>query len=202
MPSYPGKGAFRTSRRLEKIRRVLEARQKDLTLVLENIHDPHNVSAIYRSSDAFGVSKVCLYYTNTAFPHLAEKSSASARKWVETERYQDAAVMMAALREQGMAVYATGFSKKARPLGTFDLTRPTAFVLGNEHEGVSPALCSMADAELYIPMFGMIQSFNVSVAGALVLYEACRQRMAAGLYDSPSYEPEEMDARFAAWAAM
>ena len=84
----------RTPERLARIKRVLAARRNDLTLVLANIHDPHNVSAIYRSCDAFGVHRVHLYYTHTSFPALGAKSSASARKWVESVRCSDAATMV------------------------------------------------------------------------------------------------------------
>jgi tRNA (guanosine-2'-O-)-methyltransferase len=190
----------RTPERLKKIRQVLEKRQKDLTLVLANIHDKHNVSAIYRSCDAFGVPEVHLYYTDTAFPALAEASSASARKWVRSERHDNAASLNAALKARNMRVYATGFSAKARPLAEFDLTLPSAVILGNEHGGVSDELAALADAELYIPMYGMIQSFNVSVAAALVLYEASRQRLNAGLYARPSFSMPELDQLYELWS--
>lgn len=191
----------RTEHRLERTRFVLEHRQKDLSLVLANIHDPHNVSAIYRSCDAFGVPRVHLYYTDTAFPVLGAKSSASARKWVESSRHRDAESLAAALKAQGMKIYATSCTGRARPLGEFDLTAPSAIILGNEHGGVAEELTAIADDELYIPMFGMIQSFNVSVAAALILYEAYRQRDAAGMYSSPRYTPEELEELFADWSA-
>lgn len=190
----------RTAARLEKIRRVLEQRQNDLTLVLANIHDPHNVSAIYRSCDAFGVARVCLYYTDTAFPSLSGRSSASARKWVESERFKDAAVLAANLRQRGMRIYATSCSPKARPMSEYDFTQPSAIIMGNEHSGVSPELTALVDDELYIPMYGMIQSFNVSVAAALILAEASRQRAAAGMYDQASYPPDEFAALLETWS--
>ena len=190
----------RTPERLEKIRRVLEHRQKDLTLVLANIHDPHNVSAIYRSCDAFGVARVHLYYTDTAFPSLSGRSSASARKWVESERFKDAASLAARLREQGMRVYATSCSPGARPMSEYDFTKPSAIIMGNEHRGVDAELLPLVDDELYIPMYGMIQSFNVSVAAALVLAEASRQRALAGMYDKPGYPAEELESLLNAWS--
>lgn len=81
-----------------------------------------------------------------------------------------------------MQVLATSCSPSARPLRHWDFTRPTAIILGNEHSGVEQELLQMADGELYIPMYGMIQSFNVSVAAAIILSEAARQREAAGMY--------------------
>lgn len=192
----------RTCARLEKIRLVLARRRKDLTLVLANIHDAHNVSAIYRSCDAFGVAKVYLYYTDNSFPALSAKSSASARKWVESSRYSEAGALRAALKAEGMRVYAAACSASARVPGDCDLTLPSAIILGNEHSGVSPELGAIADEHIYIPMQGMIQSFNVSVAAAIILYEAARQRRAAGGYARPSYTEEEMTERMAAWARL
>lgn len=98
-----------------------------------------------------------------------------------------------------MRVYATGFSPRAKPLGSFDLTRPTAIIMGNEHSGVDPELLAIADAELYIPMYGMIQSFNVSVAAAIILAEASRQRLASGAYDTPTYTEDELEQLTAEW---
>lgn len=186
-----------TSRRREKLERVLGHRQRDLTLVLANIHDPHNVSAIYRSADAFGVAGVHLYYTDTAFPTLGKKSSASARKWVDTYRHPDRASLMEAL--SGHQVLATSCSPSARPLGDYDFTKPTAIIMGNEHSGVPAELATEVTGEVYIPMYGMIQSFNVSVAAALLLYEASRQRVVAGMYEKPWPDAEAYVKRLAQW---
>ena len=165
-----------TERRRARIEKVLGQRQKDLTLVLDNIHDPHNVSAIYRSCDAFGVAGVHLYYTHAPFPSLSRKTSASARKWVETLRHDSREELMKALRAGGFQVLATSCTPEAKPVAEYDFTRPTAIIMGNEHAGVSEELLPLVDGEAYIPMYGMIQSFNVSVAAALMLAEASRQR--------------------------
>ena len=188
-----------TARRKARFLDVLSHRQPDLTLVLANIHDPHNVSAIYRSCDAFGVSQVHLYYTNTAFPALGRKTSASARKWVESVRHKTSDDMLANLRAQGMQELATSFTEKARPMRDWDFTRPTAVIMGNEHSGVEPELLAAADGELYIPMYGMIQSFNVSVASAIILAEAARQREAAGMYASPRFDEATLATRLGEW---
>jgi len=186
MPKEP------TARRKARFLEVLSHRQPDLTLVLANIHDPHNVSAIYRSCDAFGVSRVHLYYTNTAFPVLG-------RKWVESVRHKTSEDMLAELRGQGMQVLATSFTEKARPMREWDFTRPTAVIMGNEHSGVEPELLAAADGELYIPMYGMIQSFNVSVASAIILAEAARQREAAGMYATPRFDEATLATRLGEW---
>lgn len=188
-----------TDERRAKIIKVLSQRQKDLSLVLDNIHDPHNVSAIYRSCDAFGVDSVHLYYTMQAFPKLSEKSSASARKWIETHRHSDKESLIHALKSQGMQVLATNCTPSAKPMSEYDMTKPTAIIMGTEHSGVSEELFPLVDGEIYIPMFGMIQSFNVSVAAALLLGEASRQRQELGMYKEKTYTDEEYEERLASW---
>lgn len=188
-----------TERRAKRIRDVLSRRQTDLTLVINNIHDPHNVSAILRSCDAFGIHRVHLLYTDTAFPALGKKSSGSAKKWVETVRHPDAASLAASLRADGFTLVATGFTETAKPLPEWNLAAPTAIILGNEHRGVDEELAPHVDGTLYIPMQGMVQSLNVSVAAAVILYEAFRQRLAAGRYDHPSLPPDELDRLVGVW---
>jgi tRNA (guanosine-2'-O-)-methyltransferase len=186
-----------TPQRREKIEAVLRQRQKDLTLVLANIHDPHNVSAIYRSCDAFGVSAVHLYYTDTPFPVLSGKTSASARKWVDTVRHASPLALRAALTDHQLLL--ASCSPVATPVYARDLTRPTAIIMGNEHKGPPADLRAVSDGEIFIPMYGMIQSFNVSVAAALLLAEASRQRREAGMYARASLCPREYEDMLAAW---
>ena len=188
-----------TPGRRARLLEVLRRRQHDLTLVLANIHDPHNVSAIYRSCDAFGLAKVYLYYTNTPFPVLGRKTSASARKWVESVRHKNSADLMRDLRGQGFQVLATSCSGTARPLRAWEFIRPTAVIMGNEHSGVEKGLLAQADGQLYIPMYGMIQSFNGSVASAIILAEAARQREGAGMYDVPRLSEAELEAKLEEW---
>lgn len=189
----------RTKQRLARIRWVLCKRQPDLTLVLDNIHDSHNVSAILRSCDAFGVYKVHLYYTTEKFPQLGSKTSASAKKWVKREQHTEATALVSTLKNAGCSLLGTGFSNRARPLTLWDLSRPAAIVFGNEHGGISPELRQHLDAELYIPMQGMVQSLNVSVAAAVIMYEAWRQREAKGMYTTPSLEPHILEQTRSQW---
>ncbi len=189
-----------TDRRLERIKDVLSRRQTDLTLVINNIHDPHNVSAILRSCDAFGIHRVHLLYTDTAFPALGKKSSGSAKKWVETVRHKDADSLAAALKGQGFSLVATSFTESAKPLPQWDLTGKVAIILGNEHRGVDEDLAPHVDGALYIPMQGMVQSLNVSVAAAVILYEGFRQRQAAGCYDAPCLPGDELERLTNLWA--
>ena len=190
-----------TDRRKDRISEVLARRQKDFTLVFDNVWDPHNVSAVLRSCDAFGVAAVHLYYTATAFPDIGRKSSASARKWVARHRHEDAASMAAELKGQGMRILATGFTEQAKPLTEWDLSEPTAVILSNEHDGLKPELLPYCDGMIYIPMMGMVQSLNVSVAAAIILYEAWRQRAAKGLFDRPSFSREELDDLYRDWCS-
>ena len=190
-----------TDERKERIQNVLARRQKDLTLVINNVHDPHNVAAIMRSCDAFGVFGIHLYYTKESFPSVGKRSSASARKWITTQRHQDAGEMIGSLRAQGYQCLGTGFSKTAKPLHHWDMTKPTAIVLGNEHRGMDPDIKIHVPDEIYIPMMGMVQSLNVSVAAATILYEAWRQREAAGMYDTPSFSEEERNELLTQWSS-
>lgn len=167
---------------MNRLETVLRRRQPDLTVVMENIHDPHNVSAILRSCDAAGVMGVQLIYTSTEFPDLGKKSSASAIKWVDRRRFESVKECYDTLHEEGYTIYATHLEEAAKVPYEIDMTKKTAFVVGNEHEGVSLEAAHLADGILQIPMFGMIQSLNVSVATAVILFEAVRQRIAAGNY--------------------
>ena len=130
---------------------------------------------------------------------LGRKTSASARKWVESVRHRDRQELETSLRAQNMQILATTFTPTAKPLRTWDFTRPTAIIMGNEHSGVNEELISMADGELYIPMYGMIQSFNVSVAAAIILAESARQRDGAGMYDVSRLSEAELEAKLEEW---
>jgi len=188
-----------SDRRAEKFRRVLERRQSDLTVVLENIHDPHNVSAILRSCDAVGVLRVELLYTVEKFPKIGRKSSSSANKWLERRKHTSVAECYACLRQEGFRIYATRLGEAARSLYELDLHGPAALVFGNEHRGVSDEAAAQADGNFHIPMMGMIQSLNVSVAAAVALYEALRQRLNAGKFGTPPLPGEERERLFEDW---
>lgn len=179
---------------------VLQHRQPTLTIVMENIHDPHNVSAILRSADAVGVLEVQLVYTDEPFPKLGKKSSASATKWVSRQTFRSVGDCYRKLHEQGFQICATHLGKKSKSLYELDLTRKVALVFGNEHRGVSDEAANLADTNFQIPMVGMIQSLNVSVACAVTLYEAFRQREAAGLYRKSSLTKIQLTKLFDGWA--
>jgi len=191
---------FITPARLAKITAAVKARQFSLRVVLENIHDPHNVSAIFRTCDAVGVPKVTLLYTVESFPKISKTSSASSRKWVEHEKCDNTEECFKKLKEQGFKIIATALNDKSKNLYDLDLTKKVAIVMGNEHRGVSDEVLKYADEILYIPMRGMIQSLNVSVATAVILYEAQRQRSLKGMYDKSELSEEELEKMIEEWA--
>jgi tRNA (guanosine-2'-O-)-methyltransferase len=189
----------RSARRLEKISRVLAHRQPGLSVVMENIHDPHNVSAIFRTCDAVGVMNVDLVYTVERFPRIGKKSSSSANKWVEHRKHRSVEECFALLRGEGSRILATRLQLGARTLYDLDLTQRVAFVFGNEHRGVSEEASRLADECIQIPMFGMIESLNVSVAAAVCLYEALRQRLAVGMLDTVQISQRLLAALESSW---
>src|SRR5512142_2189840 len=160
---------MRSERRLARLESVIRQRQPDLTVVLENIHDPHNVSAVLRSCDASGVMEIQLVYTEEKVPKLGKKSSASAKKWVEHRDFDSIGKCHERLRKEGYTILATHLDDHPVSLYDLDLTGKTALVFGNEHRGVSDEAARLADGLFMIPMFGMIQSLNVSVACAVTL---------------------------------
>lgn len=190
---------FKTEKRFEKIVRVATARQFSLRVVLENIHDPHNVSAILRSCDAVGVSQVDLLYTIESFPKISKVSSASSKKWVKQRRFNNTNDCVNTLRNEGFKIFATILSEDAENIYDLDLTEKIAIVMGNEHRGISEDMSNGVDKHIYIPMRGMIQSLNVSVATAVTLYEAQRQRMEKGMYEKSELSGKELDNLIDEW---
>lgn len=183
-----------TPERLARIKKVVSQRQNDLTLVLENIHDPHNVSAILRSADAAGVGDVYLIYNTNKFPKIGKVSSASAKKWVDLHRFSTPEDCFRELRRRKFRIFSTfiGLSGKSCSLYDLNLKEKCAIVLGNEHDGVSPEVRSLSDSDFHIPMFGMVQSLNVSVAAAVCLFEAVRQRESEGMYENARIRKKEL----------
>ena len=158
------------------MRRVLERRHDDLVVVLENIHDAHNASAILRSCDAFGVGRVALVYTNQVFPEISRGVAAKVQKWLQIDRYDTPEACVTALQAEGIKVYATQLADDAQDYLGVDFRGPTAIVLGNEHAGCSADMLALADGAVIVPMVGFVQSLNVSVAAAVILAEMARQR--------------------------
>ena len=192
---------FLTEKRLAKIEKVIRQRQHSLRVVMENIHDPHNVSAIFRTCDAVGVPKVSLLYTIEEFPKISKVSSSSANKWIEKEKFNDTEKCFASLKEQGFKIYSTLLDENAESIYDIDFTEKVAIVMGNEHRGVSEQAAELSDKTIFIPMRGMIQSLNVSVATAVILYEAQRQRMLKGMYEKSELSQEEIEKMIDEWSS-
>jgi tRNA (guanosine-2'-O-)-methyltransferase len=174
-----------TPEREERLTAVLNKRQTDVTVVLENVFDPHNISAVMRTADAVGIQDIFIL-NNKIPPHRkwGAKSSSSAAKWLTVHQYTDAGACFAELRKRYKKIYTTHLSTNAVGLHQLNLTEPVALVFGNEHSGVSPDIIALADGNFIIPQVGIIKSLNISVACAVTLYEAYRQKNNAGHYDS------------------
>jgi tRNA (guanosine-2'-O-)-methyltransferase len=189
----------RSEKRTNKIISVIKSRQKSLHVVLENIHDPHNVSAIFRTCDSVGIGKVSLVYNLDEFPKIGKKSSASAYKWVEKEKHKNIKECLGSLKKKKFKIFVSSISDDSKSIYDLDLTQNVALVFGNEHRGVSSEAESLADEKFIIPMHGMVQSLNVSVAAAVVLYETLRQRRIKGMYDKSGFSKEELNSKIEEW---
>ncbi|QPN69268.1 tRNA (guanosine(18)-2'-O)-methyltransferase TrmH [Synechococcus sp. CBW1108] len=172
-------------RRFERLKAVLNRRMGDLTVVLEQVDKPHNLSAILRSCDAVGVLEAHVVSLAGRTPTLNGTAKGS-EKWVPLHRHCDAdcGTLLGALKAKGFRLYGTHLSAEAVDYRSCDFTGPCAFVLGAEKWGLSAAAAALVDQPIVIPMQGMVQSLNVSVACATLLFEALRQRQAAGLLPS------------------
>lgn len=176
--------------RRARLDQVLARRQPDLTLVAENLHKPRNFSAVLRTCDAVGINEVHAVYQGGEPPRHWHTSQ-GAVKWVSVRTHPSVREACTALRERDFTIVAAHLSDQAVDYREFDYTRPTALLAGTEAFGISNEALRHADVEIRIPMMGMSQSLNVSVACALVLYEALAQRRAAGMYDSSRMDPVE-----------
>lgn len=166
-----------TNERVEKINKLLDNKQNDITLILEDIEDPHNIAAVMRSCDAIGIMEI--YVVNTtqkSSQRWGDKSSASANKWLPVHIFQDIESCIAVVRNKYPRIISTYLNTAAHNMYEIDFTLPTAIIFGNEHRGVSQKAMELSDANMVIPQMGIIQSLNISVACAVTLYEAYRQK--------------------------
>ncbi|HEV7516543.1 MAG TPA: tRNA (guanosine(18)-2'-O)-methyltransferase TrmH [Thermoanaerobaculia bacterium] len=182
-----------TPRRHHRLRAVLDRRQEDLTVLMEDVQVPRNLAAILRSCDAVGVFEAHAVWPGGRLK-ISRPASGGTRKWVPVRKHRTLPDALAQLRERGFRVLAAHPAPAALDFRAVDYTLPTAILLGTEETGVSEAAAEAADGWIAIPMAGMVTSLNVSVAAALILFEAQRQRQAAGLYEA-SRLPAETYAR-------
>ena len=176
-----------TEERLERFKKVIASRQLDLTIILEDVHDPHNIGAVLRTCDSVGIHEIYVIYND---PRLQErgvtvghKSASGAKQWIDIHYFEDVDVCIDRVREKYDAIYGTHLDQKAKSLYDLDLATSCALAFGNEHAGLSAPLTAHLDANFIIPQHGFVKSLNISVACAVSLYEAQRQRLAHQKYD-------------------
>ncbi len=176
-----------TDQRKERFQSVASNRQLDLTILLENVHDPHNIGAVMRTCDAVGIQEIHVLYTeenlNPESFSVGKSSSTGVRKWIDVHFYSDLDDCIKTLRQRYDNLVGTHLSKKASSIYQTDFTESMVVVFGNEHAGITEELVAHLDANVFIPQKGMVQSLNISVACAVTLYETLRQRELSGFYD-------------------
>jgi tRNA (guanosine-2'-O-)-methyltransferase len=189
-----------TPERREKLTTVLRKRQPDITIVLENVFDPHNISAVMRTCDAIGVQDI--YILNTKIPKHKKwgaKSSSSAVKWLTIHQFENADQCFSSLRKSYSTILTTHLSADAISLHEINFTNSIALIFGNEHSGVSDEIRTMADGNFIIPQVGIIRSLNISVACAVTLYEAFRQKNNADHYSKQALNENRFNELFGKW---
>ena len=189
-----------TPERSEKLLKVLSRRQTNITVVMENVQDPHNISAVMRTCDAVGIQDI--YILNTKIPRhqkFGAKSSSSAAKWLSVHQFDNVDACFEALRKNYKTILTTHLSTDAVSLYEIDFTQSVALVFGNEHAGVSYEVRALADGNFIIPQMGIIQSLNISVACAVSIYEAYRQKNIAGHYNSIALPENRLNTLMQEW---
>lgn len=181
-------------RRAEKFREVADRRQPDITVILENVTDMHNIGAVLRTCDSIGIGEIFVLNTE---PHLqtetiviGKRTSMGTRKWVEVNYYTDIEACFKKVKETYRKILGTHLDESSAGIYDLDLTQSVALLFGNEHSGLSEAARKHMDGNFVIPQVGMAESLNISVACAVTLYEAYRQRKAKGFYDPPFHQGE------------
>ena len=174
-------------KRLERIKNAVASRQHDLTVVLENVHDPHTIGAVLRTCDSVGISEVYVIYTD---PLLKERgldigitSASGALQWIEIHYFTELSVAFGAIKEKYDHVFGTVIKEDSKDLYALNLSSSAALLFGNEHAGISEEAQSYIDSNFLIPQHGFVKSLNISVACAITLYEAQRQRLSLNKYD-------------------
>ena len=167
--------------RFARINQMLDNRQVDLTVCLDRVHKTNNIAAVIRSADCVGIHQIHAVWPDIDM-RVSGNTASGSQQWVNTTKHYTFEEANQAFKAQKMQVLATTFSDTAVDFREIDYTQPTAIVLGNERDGVSAEAIEAADQHIIIPMIGMVQSLNVSVAAALIMYEAQRQREQAKMY--------------------
>ncbi len=186
---------------MEKIETILRRKQPELQLFCDNVHSSQNISAILRSCDGAGVLHFAYSVNDDQTLRIHKTITQGAHRWVERKRIDtaDKTDFLKKKKENGYQILVTHIDEGALSFREVDYTRPTVIVMGNEKDGVSKEVLAQADHTIIIPMMGMVQSLNVSVASALILFEAQRQREAAGMYKRARLSETERNRYKAEW---
>jgi len=171
-----------TPKRFEKIKSILNKRQPDLTVIMDNVHKPHNLAAIIRSCDSIGIGSIYGISSKNKNIGVNLKSASGSNRWVNLKIYRNITSIISKLKDQSFSIYAANNSNAAIDYDKINFKKPSAIILGSELEGLSKQSLKLVDKEIKVPMQGMVESLNVSVANAVILFEAQRQRLKAGLY--------------------
>ena len=187
-----------SEKRLKKMKKILETRQDTLRVFMDYVYSPHNLAAIVRTCDAVNIGK--LYYRHQKKVKLNNEITMGAHKWIFHEYVENIEKFYQNIKNQGYQVVVSLLDEDTVNFREVDYTKPTLIVLGNEVDGASEISIKYADKKVIIPMFGMSQSLNVSVANAVILYEAQRQRTLKGMYEKPQLSPEIIEKTLKKWA--
>lgn len=191
-----------TRERIEKVKEVLSLRQPDLRVVLEEVRNTHNASAVVRTCDAAGILYVDIISSNQEPFPVNEAISTRAEKWIQFKYYTSISDCLKRLRKKGFKIAATHLCKDSLPHTALDYTQPLALVFGNESEGISEEALSLTDYKIKIPMIGMAQSLNLSVSVGIILYEAMKQRLEKGFYKKMRLSSEEFETYTQKWLGL
>ncbi len=189
-----------TPERIERIEKVLSKRQNGLTVVLENVNDPHNISAVMRTCDAVGIQDIYILNTKIGAHEMwSAKASSSAVNWLTIHQFTNLEECIVALRKKFDKIYTTHLSTDAVGLYELNFLENVALVFGNEHDGCSNEIIALADGNFIIPQVGMIKSLNISVACAVSVYEAFRQKTGYGHYDKMQLDANVVNGLMEKW---
>ncbi len=183
-----------TPERSARFKQVIRQRQVNFTVILEDVRDPHNIGAVMRSCESVGIPEIYVLYTRTeeAQFQLGHNSASSAKKWVDVHFYTDRKACFDAVAQKYEQIFATHLDKKAVSIYDLDLSGSIALLFGNERDGVSEESLELCHGNLVIPQMGMVKSLNISVACAVTLYEALRQRLKKGCYDTSLLSEQQL----------
>lgn len=179
--------ALLTEAREELFKRVISKTQFDCTVILENVHDPHNIGAVIRSCDAVGIRKIYVIDTHENLIDREFKkdmsTSTGVSRWIDIVKFTSVEDGVSAVRKDFNRIVGTHLDAESVSLYEEDLSGSVAIAFGNEHQGMTEELLAHCDANIIIPQMGMVQSLNISVACAVTVFEAARQRLSKGKYD-------------------